>query len=431
MVRAMRQLRSEAGFTIIETLVASLILVTGLAASLAALDAASHVSHVTQRHQTAVQVAQRELEELSNLDYEQLALTATPASSSDTDSPLSRISGTQFQTESGQSEELVIEGDSAAVDPGPETLSESSSDAIIYRFVTWVDSPDYSSCTENCSNTQDYKRITVAVAAQNEGPGSGFSGYVLLSTLRVDPSQGPEGQVAQPDDPSPTQAHDNFYLYDVHASNCSSNSYTTPSDSHALHDTTGYCGVSDATYPDLMDFIQTPNPYQPNVPPLYTYSTDLSGSYDGGIALQRSPAGSGCTQTGLTEYQIHSWETDPVSSSEYDLSGKFSFDFWTATVGGNSGAGEICAWLYDREMVSGAPVDTLITNTSYSNSSWPTTPSDLSFTISHDEYTLAAGHRLHFVLTASEGSDNDLQFIYDHPSYPTFIQIRTTTPVSE
>lgn len=422
------RLRSgQSGFTLIEVLVSAVLFSTGIVATIGILDTANHATNVAQRHQTAIEIAERELEQIADLNYSQISLTVTPQSSADPNSPLNRVSGPLFEAETGQDETMVVGGDSAAVNPGPETVSEGDVSAQVYRFITWVDAPSFQGCTQNCDSTQDYKRVTVAIQATN-GTFKGFDKYVIASTLRIDPFLGPEGQVSQPPDPNPTQAHDNFYLYDTPAANCTSNSYQQPSGDHATHDSLGWCDSQAADYPDLMGIDAPPNPYEPSLPQLYIYSSDLSGEYTGGLAIQRS---TDCSPSGLSKYQVHNWVSDPVSASSYELTGKISFDFWSAAVGGQSGMGKACVWLYDRNMVGGQPQDTQIASSSYTLTNWPGEPANLSFTFSHSAYTLLPGHMLRFALATSSVSDTDLQFIYDHPSYPTFVQVRTTTPISQ
>lgn len=422
---------SEAGFTVVEVLVASIMLVTGLLATMGMLNSSNHANNVTERHQVAIGIAQREMEKIDNLDYEELALTSNPQSSADPNSPLNRVNGSQFLSENGQSEEMVIGGESAAVNPGPETVSEGDVSAQVYRFVTWVDAPSYQGCAQNCNSTQDYRRVTVTVQAANDNV-KGFDKYVLMSTLKIDPLLGAQGQVTQPSDPNPTEGHDDFFLYDTPNDNCTGSSYVQPSGDHSTHDTSEHCGSTGGKFPDLMGTNSPPNPSEPDLPPLYTYSSDLSGEYTGGLAIQRTGEGEpDCTLSGVTKYQMHSWTTNPLSDSDYELTGKTSFYFWSALVGGTAGNGKICVWLYDRDIVGGNPQDTLIGSSSYTLPDWPGEPTNLSFTYTHSAYTLPAGHRLRFVISVSSQSDSDMQFIYDHPASPSFVQIRTTTPITQ
>lgn len=117
--------RDRSGFTLVEIMVASLLLSIGLATTVSLISSGNRANDSAKRQQSAAAVAQRELERLGDLSYHQLSLTSTPSSSSDPDSPLNRVEGTQFTTETGNSEELVIGGEDASVAPGPEAVSSS------------------------------------------------------------------------------------------------------------------------------------------------------------------------------------------------------------------------------------------------------------------------------------------------------------------
>jgi hypothetical protein len=42
---------------------------------------------------------------------------------------------------------------------------------------------------------------------------------------------------------------------------------------------------------------------------------------------------------------------------------------------------------------------------------------------------VAAGHRLLLALHAHGASSHDLVFVYDHPLYPSLLEVATTTPL--
>src|SRR5207247_2130200 len=68
----------------------------GLIAVLGTLDAATRNTFRAEQSQAATNVAQQQLEQIRNLDYDQVAMTATPAHSSDPTSPFFRVSGGNF-----------------------------------------------------------------------------------------------------------------------------------------------------------------------------------------------------------------------------------------------------------------------------------------------------------------------------------------------
>jgi len=169
--------------------------------------------------------------------------------------------------------------------------------------------------------------------------------------------------------------------------------------------------------------------------PLYRYSSDLSGTYDGGLAMKRQ--GTTCpttytlanttSTTNPSEYSLHAWASNSFSTA-FNVNGKVSLSFFTETVGAGTGRGLICATLIDRSQSSGVPTDTTIGSTTFDLASWPTTPTRLSFTFSVTSRDVAVGHRLVLVLGVRSESANDLVFLYDHPLYPSFFEVATTTP---
>lgn len=185
MNRVRRRLATRGGFTIAETLIAATVLLVAAIGSLQALDVGRRANHAAERHDIAGGMAERDLEEISTLPYDEIALTEMPGTSADDDSPLSRVSGDVFQTATGSSEPLVSDASAGAIEPGPTEVSVGSLTAEVYRFVTWVDAPPPATCTTECDTTDDYKRITVAVRVPGGALG-GFSGYSELTTLASD-----------------------------------------------------------------------------------------------------------------------------------------------------------------------------------------------------------------------------------------------------
>ena len=53
----------------------------------------------------------------------------------------------------------------------------------------------------------------------------------------------------------------------------------------------------------------------------------------------------------------------------------------------------------------------------------------ISFTLNVPQASIAAGHRLVLLLGVKKTSDSDLYFVYDHPLYPSFLELATPTPL--
>lgn len=77
----MKRLNDELGLTIVEVMVAVLLLVLGLGAAVAAFPAASHQTLTGQRNEQAAALAERELEALRSRPYANVAITSAPTQS--------------------------------------------------------------------------------------------------------------------------------------------------------------------------------------------------------------------------------------------------------------------------------------------------------------------------------------------------------------
>jgi len=436
--------RSQRGFTLIEVLIAVFLLTVGIAATISVIGASGHATLGAQRGDVATQQAQAEIEKLGTLSYGELALTTSPPASSDPSNPDSRVSGSTFRVTPTLSEQLVLTpsaGETAQVNPGPQAFSVGSGGAVvtgkIYRFVSWR--------AENCPNslcngTQSTKRVTVAVTL-DPSPTQSARAPVWISTVIADKNTTPPGTTGAPKS-NPTVTAQSFYLYDTR---CGQTDRQAQSGSHPTHNTAaaGASASSDSTcenpdtskQPDLMG----PSlPAGPSATPLYDYSSDLSGSRPGGLAMIHR--GSTCDTSYLAtnatnpsapnEWGIHAWNTNPFATA-FHLSGQVTLSLFTTTIGGVAGRGVVCASLVDRQVSSGVPQDRLLGSFLYDLASWPTSPRRLTFTFDLSAaQDVAAGHRLALVLQVRGESDNDLVFLYDHPLYPSLVEVATSTPLT-
>jgi prepilin-type N-terminal cleavage/methylation domain-containing protein len=435
--------RTERGFTLVELLVAVTLLSVGVAATIAVFGSASRASLTAQRGDVATQKAEAEIEEIAALKYGEIAMTAAPPSSTDPADPNSRVSGGRYM-----GEDLVLtpgSGFSAKVDPGPETfvvgVGGSSITGKIYRFVSWRDEGSCADTSNSiCTSNHDTKHVVVAVTI-DPSPTLPARGPVWASSVISDPNAIPPGSSAAPP-ATPTVTAQSFYLFDTP---CSELSRATPTASHPTHDTAslGTTADDDSTcengaskQPDLMG-PRLPTEPNDSVPPLYDYSSDLSGDRPGGLAMIHQgtscatsyPAGGG---TGaLTKWNLHAWSTNPFDST-FHLSGEVTLSLYAATIGGASGRGSVCASLVDRQVDDQQiPHDQLLGSFVYTTSSWPSTPRRVTFTFNLSAaQDVAAGHDLVLVLQARGDSDNDLVLLYDHPLYPSLLEVATSTPLT-
>ena len=188
--------RSEDGFTIVETVVAAILLAIGAIAVLGAFDGATRATFRAEQSQVASDIAQREVEALRAKPYTQLALTSAPATSGDSDSPAWRVVGSNFALNDDRTNQspLVVQGGSltgggtiTGASVAPTTAFDSGDiSGTIRRYVVWRNDPNCADVL--CTGSQDYKRVVVAVELDSVGTGSG-SPYVEVQSDVIDPER--------------------------------------------------------------------------------------------------------------------------------------------------------------------------------------------------------------------------------------------------
>lgn len=189
--RTPRALAAEDGFTLIEILVAILLLSVAVIALMGTFDHSRTTTSTAEAQGAAVQVAERHLEQIASLPYAQVGMTGTPGSSLDPANPnywVTNSSPAQFRwdPESPATEQLVT-GGSVANSRG--AWGNARQGGNVYAYVTWVND---TACvapyctTADAAVTQDYKRITVAVATNP--PNKLSKRPVVVSTIVADPT---------------------------------------------------------------------------------------------------------------------------------------------------------------------------------------------------------------------------------------------------
>jgi prepilin-type N-terminal cleavage/methylation domain-containing protein len=154
----------EDGFTLIELMVAVLLLTGGLLSGFAIFDSAKKGNHAGERIETAAHLAQSEIEKIAAQSYTTVGTTTAPAASGSSDpfDPLRYVvSGPPAAyaydwTQSAVTEPLVTGGTSTLA--ASSAWNDGRMSGTIYRFVTWVADP-----CPSCTAGQDYKRVTVVV----------------------------------------------------------------------------------------------------------------------------------------------------------------------------------------------------------------------------------------------------------------------------
>ena len=138
----MNRLSRQEGFTVVEALIAGVVLVVGLLATVTIFNSSRHQGATAERDQTAVALAHSELESARSLAYSAVGMNGSSPASGE-ESVLDRVNGTQFQIRAdidgnGQQniENMILTGSLAPVSTGVQIGGESFS---VYRFVTWRD----------------------------------------------------------------------------------------------------------------------------------------------------------------------------------------------------------------------------------------------------------------------------------------------------
>jgi prepilin-type N-terminal cleavage/methylation domain-containing protein len=188
---ARRLASAEDGFTLIEILVAILLLSTAVIALMGTFDHSRRTTSTAEAQGAAVQVAEKHLEQIAAMDYAQIGLGSAPGSALDPAHPNYLVTNSspasfQYDPDAPAAEPLVTTG---TVSNSRGTWGGDRLSGSVYAYVTWVNdtacvAPDPCS-TADAAITQDYKRITVAVTADAPSPLS--KRPVFVSTIVADP----------------------------------------------------------------------------------------------------------------------------------------------------------------------------------------------------------------------------------------------------
>jgi type II secretory pathway pseudopilin PulG len=456
------RLARQDGFTVVEVLVAALVFAAGALAVLQVLDVSARNAYRAEQGQVGINVAQRELEKLRQLEYEEVALTAAPTYQSDPKDPRNRISGNNFALNPNgtNSAEMAIKGvggqTGGSISPGPTPFTLGDVSGQIYRFVVWQDEPG---CILVCPGTRDYKRVVVIVKIDNQ-PISYDRPYQEVQSDIGDPeasltSGGGSGGGA-------LITAQQFFLSDTPCSSASSEPARQDiTADHATHDTLSSCQPASTGKPDALLFDQAPDPDpdDPSNPSLFDYSNELEpavGNSDNGLQMLRQDT-NGCdpTPTGAdAKKKIHRWVTRPLPST-FIATGSATLEIFTRTIDDVNIPGAICMYLFKRATVAGVDIRTAIPLTGISSvvpdpfgfscttvgtpavgkcstaiwprNSWGRARFNLTYA---PNTTLLANERIELGLSVERGGtpQDALQFMYDHPDYSSRLEVKTTTP---
>jgi len=466
--------------TIVEVLIAILILGLASMATFGVLASAVRNDQRAKSTQVAINQAQEELEKLHSLSYDELAMTIAPDYASSPQNPDHRVFNGSFALQrnpQGEYATLVVNGGSlyggsssegnktiegGVVTPGPIPFESGSVTGELYRYVVWRDDPTCKESTkvseDYCPGNQDFKQIVVAVKLDNGVVQKAERGYHEVRSETIDPSTLNESTAGNTE-----KAHtgtavtaQQLFLTDTPCAPAGSTERQAIEGDHLLHNTLGACASglqtgSKAGAPDalLLGSPPDPDPLDDNNPVLYDYSSDIEPvtpfpeTDRGAQVMIDSTSGCHFTPTGTApQTQAHRWVTDPLVEA-FSMNGKVTLEFYTRALGDVSHHGTLCVYLFKRHETGSAWTDTMLKNKDTGNAYWTYVPQGTGVW-PRNEWTrvrltmefagpsaVPASDRLGVALSVDPGN-TDTQAIpiaYDHPKYPTRLEVDTTTPI--
>ena len=253
-----------------------------------------------------------------------------------------------------------------------------------------------------------------------------------------------------------------FFLSDTPCSTTGTTSRAEITGDHLLHNTLGTCasglrnGQTKNGAPDalVLGSPPDPDPVDETNPLLYDYSSDSylepTPDTDKGVQILHDDS-AGCNYVPKSsvhpEAKVHRWVTDPMPR-EFKMSGAATLEFYSRTLNEASYPGTVCAFLFIRKETgtgeSTVATDTLLENketkklfwtySSQGTGSWPRTEwtrlrlkMNIAGTLPR---AILAGQRLGVALSVDAGTTpaDAIPVMYDHPNYPTRLEVDTTTP---
>lgn len=455
----------EDGMTLIEVVVAGLILVAGALGVLGIVDAGTRNVFRSEQGQVVSNLLQQEIEKLRQVPYEELALTSLPVHSTDSANPDSRVASLDFfytgrngtglkplvyNTDVSGGE--TIEG--GTVDPGPTSFQVGDLKGTVHRYVVWDTCP-----SSLCADGRHLKRAVVAVRLDQTASG-GTRRYQEIQGQFVDPAVEPA--ILPEQDPGGSDAESwTLWLTDTPCDAAERMPLPATGGDHASHNTRGDCddGMQTGSTPGAPDLLWAVAPEE-EVDLNYDYATDVEPQSGVDEGLQLLPGGD-CDATAAFDLaggvatepdphpeafqRVHRWLSPPVPAHEGAqdllLTGEGTLNLWTRTIGGAVHPGRICAWLFVRSQSGSSVVDTFAVNLgpplslhfSHFAQSWPSSewseislPLGFGYAEEGGALPLAPGTRLGLALSLGDDTSSALQLGYDTPTFDSRIQLATT-----
>src|SRR5665811_896823 len=171
-----QRVQEQRGFTLIEVLVASLLLMIVLIPLLGIFISSVSASLKAETENAASLLAQEQIEELRGLNYASLTLDSDPSTgalvAADSDIDTSDGSAKYVWADAtynvvwADATYNVVAEKEGSVDPRPEIIDRRNVSFTVQRYILWVDDP-----TDN-TISQDYKKVLIEVSWESPQPGS-------------------------------------------------------------------------------------------------------------------------------------------------------------------------------------------------------------------------------------------------------------------
>jgi hypothetical protein len=444
-----RRAAREEGLTVVEVVVAGLILTIGGLGVLGMVDVSTRNTFRAEQSQLLNNVLQREMEEIRELPYEDVGLTTLPANEAGANNPNSRVVGTAFYAKRNGTElKPMISG--GAVVSGPESFQVEDVKGTIYRYVVW------DNCREGLCTEADYlKRAIVVAKLDSTASGGADRRYREIQAQIVDPEAVPDENPG----PAPgggTIAPWPLWLTDT---TCINSSRLEIEGDHLAHNTRGICagGLKTGNEPGAPDLLWPEAPPLTGESPVYDYALDVepeaSPDHDKGLQVMKGsdcgemPATTIATTPDVDEEmfkRLHKWVTPevPAATTDLALTGNGKLSLWTQSIEGAVYFGRICIWVFVREGGKDTalvrPLESL-PYTAYSESAWPssgwteiTVPLDLQAPGGGGgEIALPPGAQIGLALSVDNDAASGVQILYDEPSFDSRLVLETTGTLPE
>jgi prepilin-type N-terminal cleavage/methylation domain-containing protein len=381
---ARRRARDDAGFTLVELLVSIVILTVGVLSLMTVLASSNAATGTSESQQAEIHRAQKEIERIQALPYNQIALTSAPTPSANTHDPNYYVSGSascpnyQWNQATGatNTDALVINGcnsvSGGTITAGPQAWSDSSGRSGNFDdYITWVTD---NKCSPGCPASNDFKRITVAITTSKGAPYK----PILISATIADPHATPGANPIAGGGPIPITCT-NAQGQTV---SCSVGIPGQTVGTWHLTDS-GTCGVAPLldsvthttlTLPDLL--CSAP----PTGTTCHNYSTDQGSPDPCGRVLKPDVS---CGSTPSNDNTKSEFWTTPPQTTALTLNGNGGMTLNTQTVGGVQASITLCVAIYDVSPLSFLSLITIppikLGVVAYTLAQWPTTSTPVSF----------------------------------------------------